>query len=993
MSRKKKALFLLIRGSGRALPAVLGPPLSLVAIGGDSRVDLLWQHPSQAGESPVTDYNIYRSDSGIPVTPGDFLDNIGGTGTEYEDLAVVNGTTYTYIVTAVNNEGESAGSNPDAATPGSVSQPLNLTVGGEGDQQLEITWDAPITLGTGILTHFELFRKAGAAGGVTIGDIQVGGSILPDFDSGGSYVDTGLTNGERYHYAVRAVTTTSTSGLSDEDSGIPLAGPSTPSKPLNLVCTQEGGDDIRLNWNPPAFDGNSLLQAYTVYASAITPVAVVPGNIIGIKTAVTLTHLHTNLLPGQTFYYTVVAKNQAGFASPPADETSCGYAATVPAAPVLNGSAAESSNNLTWTVPAANGSALLYYELFYTSDGSTPTITSPKVGGNLPLSPLSKAHTGLTNGVTYKYRIRAVNGVGAGSLSNIVTLIPIAVPVDTTPPTVAISTTSGQIVSSASFVISGTASDTGGSGLKEVRVNGVLATGLSSWSKTVTLTEGSNTFEATAKDFAGNVNATPNPQITVTLNTSAPVCFITTPSQTVTASSILIEGTANDPGGTGIDNVKVNGTSSGVSGGTAGGTNTANWSKTINLTFGTNIIFATATNGAGTTSSVVQVTITQVGVPSMILSSIGASHCNTPDGSISITGTPSLAGGTLVNFNVWRSATRDGTYTNIANPASFPYVDTPSGTQAAWYYKVGVTTDGGPSALAVDPTLGVRSTTSSGSDPLGISDCVGWYVGDQLAIDNVLTRSGAEEWPDLSGRCNHLHAASAGGGLNPLVENLGGHKIATFGSNRGMFLASSENKTGNSGDLDGVRFATFAILLKSLDNGGAIFDAAGSKLQGSTGEAGGPFPTFGVRYNTISTGQWFQMLFFGSLGASGVKAFITSDVPLVGAGWTLHVGRLNGNHYPRIRYQIFTSGSDFDKTADASLGEWQFYTGTGGAFLAVGPQGPGRRVGSTGVPPSTFDLEPWSGSIAEIVIYKKELSDTQVNNLKNYMGSKYGLSL
>nr|WP_163860259.1 fibronectin type III domain-containing protein [Paenibacillus elgii] len=93
-------------------------PLNLTAVGGDKTVSLTWNSMNTA-----TSYKVKRSTTaGGPYTEISTVNS--ATYASYLDTNVVNGTTYYYVVTAVNAAGESSNSNEASATPnGSVVTP------------------------------------------------------------------------------------------------------------------------------------------------------------------------------------------------------------------------------------------------------------------------------------------------------------------------------------------------------------------------------------------------------------------------------------------------------------------------------------------------------------------------------------------------------------------------------------------------------------------------------------------------------------------------------------------------------------------------------------------------------------------------------------------------------------------------------------------------------------------------------------------------------
>jgi len=108
-------------------------PTSLMAAAGDSQVTLSWNTVTEA-----TGYNVKRSTTaGGPYTI--IATNV--TGTSYVDTIVTNGTTYYYVVTAVNADGESGNSNEASATPQAPSGHglLRITMNDSSEREYRLT--------------------------------------------------------------------------------------------------------------------------------------------------------------------------------------------------------------------------------------------------------------------------------------------------------------------------------------------------------------------------------------------------------------------------------------------------------------------------------------------------------------------------------------------------------------------------------------------------------------------------------------------------------------------------------------------------------------------------------------------------------------------------------------------------------------------------------------------------------------------------------------
>jgi hypothetical protein len=126
-----------ITGGNGGAPAVIPPaPSAFLAAGGENAVSLRWQ-PSFG----ATSYTIKRA----TISGGPYSTTVatGVTASSYTDKTVTNGTTYYYVVTAVNSAGTGANSPEDSATP--VSPMVNVAFGGTASSSTigAPSWEQP----------------------------------------------------------------------------------------------------------------------------------------------------------------------------------------------------------------------------------------------------------------------------------------------------------------------------------------------------------------------------------------------------------------------------------------------------------------------------------------------------------------------------------------------------------------------------------------------------------------------------------------------------------------------------------------------------------------------------------------------------------------------------------------------------------------------------------------------------------------------------------
>jgi subtilisin family serine protease len=169
-----------------------GAPTGLGASPGNGSAQLAWTAPASTGGSPITGYRVYRG-----TTPGGttFLTALGVV-TGFADSSLTNGTTYYYVVRAVNAIGEGGPSNQTQVTPRTVpTAPRNLSARAARPRGNALTWQVPSSNGGSAVTGYRIYR------GTTSGNH----TLLASVGTGTQYTDTATTSGVRYYYVVRAV--------------------------------------------------------------------------------------------------------------------------------------------------------------------------------------------------------------------------------------------------------------------------------------------------------------------------------------------------------------------------------------------------------------------------------------------------------------------------------------------------------------------------------------------------------------------------------------------------------------------------------------------------------------------------------------------------------------------------------------------------------------------------------------------------------------------
>ena len=164
------------------------PPTGLAATAGNAQVALTWNTSATA-----TGYNVKRAaTAGGPYAI--IAPNV--TTTSHIDTTVANGTTYYYVVSAVNADGESTNSSEVSATPSAPSAPAaptNLAASSPGKKKIKLAWTQ--SANANIVTN-RIYRSTVNGGPY---------SLVASIAATTTYQNTGLTSGTTYYYVVTAV--------------------------------------------------------------------------------------------------------------------------------------------------------------------------------------------------------------------------------------------------------------------------------------------------------------------------------------------------------------------------------------------------------------------------------------------------------------------------------------------------------------------------------------------------------------------------------------------------------------------------------------------------------------------------------------------------------------------------------------------------------------------------------------------------------------------
>ena len=329
---------------------------------------------------------------------------ITGYRTEAAITGLVNETVYFVWVKAKNNIGTSSFSNSASAIPtpfAAIPETPEIPMVSPGNRSLIISW----TKTEGAIAY-ELW-------------ISTTGNIINAEKYGADIVGTiievsGLTNSTTYYVWIRAKNNLGISGFSGMTSGRPTAYTEPPVDPQSAPILTIGSRQITVTWQTVA---GALSYEIWIGTTSNPQIAYkYEDDIYGLTTVI------TNLTNETTYYIWLKAKNNFGTSgfSPLANGKPSVYAVipVSPSAPtVVN---VPSELIISW-LPVEGA---LSYELWR---GLTNNSANAVKHGN-DLENTTVNVTGLTNGTTYYFWVKAKNDIGVSGFSSVISGTPIDIP-------------------------------------------------------------------------------------------------------------------------------------------------------------------------------------------------------------------------------------------------------------------------------------------------------------------------------------------------------------------------------------------------------------------------------------------------------------------------------------------------------------------------------------------------------------------------------------
>ncbi|WP_138752126.1 glycosyl hydrolase 53 family protein [Paenibacillus sinopodophylli] len=273
----------------KSKPVIPAIPDGVAAVASGLAIAVSWSHVEGADG-----YHVFRSGEDgeyVQVTQTPIVRS------SYQDTELAAGTTYSYVVTAINSAGESAGSSPVSATTELVEVipaiPDGIAANSKGSNAIEVTWNAVPGA-----SYYQVYRSDAEEGPfVQLDPTEVRDTVL---------FDSELPPATTFYYKVSA---RNGAGQSDQSPAVyaatlPEVIANPPAAPALLTASTGLTNSISVQWKSVEEADN-----YQVYRSDS-----IDGSYVKLSSSPITGTQYTNdsLASGKTYFYKVTAWNAGG---------------------------------------------------------------------------------------------------------------------------------------------------------------------------------------------------------------------------------------------------------------------------------------------------------------------------------------------------------------------------------------------------------------------------------------------------------------------------------------------------------------------------------------------------------------------------------------------------------------------------------------------------------------------------------------------------------
>ena len=266
-----------------------------------TQIDLVWNAPRSTGGIELDRYIIETSSDGSGWR---FLVETAGTETAYQHRGLKPSTIYYYRVSAENDIGRSpvsrsAYTQTSAAVP---DQPEGLTATVRSASEIYLTWLKPHFNGGSPITGYLLESSSNNGASWEMIRANTGSSNTV-------FTHTGLTRATVYQYRVAAINKIGTGERSEVVEAKTHA--VVPEAPFDLEAEPVSSSQIDLSWSAPEDDGGAPINRYQIQT---LDDAGDWSRLVDVDRG--LKYSHEDVVPGDTWQYRVIARNEAGYGPP-----------------------------------------------------------------------------------------------------------------------------------------------------------------------------------------------------------------------------------------------------------------------------------------------------------------------------------------------------------------------------------------------------------------------------------------------------------------------------------------------------------------------------------------------------------------------------------------------------------------------------------------------------------------------------------------------------